>query len=940
MKSWYEWIEFQRNMKILKFLIPLTAFLLGVFDASAAPLQPVTEAQSLTKALRDEGVDSLAAAAREEGSSVRGAILFAQKKLNCTACHAQGAGDLLGPDLTHTGKDVDDTHFVESILMPSKVIKKGFESTKILTRDGRLVIGRIIEENERHIVLRNAADPERRIRLAMNDIDQRSPNSVSTMPDDLANQLEDRQEFLDLVKYLMDIAATGSNTAAVTYSSDAGRVDERIRGMALLDDFGCRNCHATTLRNRFPQKRAPDLTSVASRIDPHYIRRFIADPHQVKPGTTMPGLMAHLDDETRQQAAEAITQYLVSLRPTPFERQSSDATLESRGAELFHSVGCVACHSPRDEAGRETLPDSVPLGLLNEKYSIESLVTFLKDPHSTRPSGRMPNLSLTHWEATDIANYLLAGQVSDSSAPFHEQKSLVATGKRFFKEMRCGHCHSLEVPLQSTMLRALEKGTIDRGCLSSADGDWPRYQFTPMQLAAIRHAIDSLGEELSGEQEIALTMETFRCYSCHSRNQTGGVSDDRDIFFHTANPNLGPQGRIPPRLTNVGAKLKPKWMRQVLVGGRTIRPYLTTRMPQYGADNVAHLVELFQQVDELPETEFGSWNDPKEAKKAGTELVGSSGLNCVACHTFQMKPSQTMPAVDLTEMAERLHKNWFYQYMRSPQLLSPNTVMPSFWPGGQSIRKDILDGDANQQLEAIWTYLLDGRQARMPRGLVIEPIELLATDEAVMLRRSYPGIGKRGIGVGFPGGVNYAFDAEQMRLGMVWKGKFADPGGVWRGQGSGNVRPLGTDLVRFGPGPDLDDLRAPWIVDDTRPPDHQFTGYHLDAHQRPAFTYRFRDIDVEDFTVETSEDTDGRPILRRTLTFSSRERHEGLAFRITATEPIVADGDRTFVVGGKLHIHVDDNHAGMISETAAGDQLVVPLEIPSGKSQLVIRYAW
>ena len=50
------------------------------------------------------------------------------------------------------------------------------------------------------------------------------------------------------------------------------------------------------------------------------------------------------------------------------------------------------------------------------------------------------------------------------------------------------------------------------------------------------------------------------------------------------------------------------------------------------------------------------------------------------------------------------------------------------------------------------------------RSSIIEPIELLATDEAVMLRRSYPGIGKRGIGVGYPNQVNLAFDAEQMRL--------------------------------------------------------------------------------------------------------------------------------------------------------------------------------
>ncbi len=48
--------------------------------------------------------------------------------------------------------------------------------------------------------------------------------------------------------------------------------------------------------------------------------------------------------------------------------------------------------------------------------------------------------------------------------------------------------------------------------------------------------------------------------------------------------------------------------------------------------------------------------DPKEIKKVGADLAGSGGLNCIACHTFQQKLSQTMPAVDLTEMAQRLHK--------------------------------------------------------------------------------------------------------------------------------------------------------------------------------------------------------------------------------------------------------------------------------------------
>ena len=210
-----------------------------------------------------------------------------------------------------------------------------------------------------------------------------------------------------------------------------------------------------------------------------------------------------------------------------------------------------------------------------------------------------------------------------------------------------------------------------------------------------------------------------------------------------------------------------------------------------------------------------------------------------------------MPGVDLTEMAERLHKDWFFQYMKSPQAISPNTVMPSFWPGGKAIRKEILDGDTNQQIGAVWEYLQDGRQARVPRGLRREPIELLAGDDrAAMLRRSYQGIGKRGIGVGYPAGVNLAFDAEQLRLAMIWKGKFADPAGVWRSQGHGTVRPLGAQLIRFEAGPELDSSQSPWVVDDGRPPRHRFTGYFLDDMDRPTFTYQLDDVGVEDFGAE------------------------------------------------------------------------------------------
>jgi putative heme-binding domain-containing protein len=191
---------YQLGWAVLVIWIYASSFCLAVAQAPA-------KEQTLSKQLAAEGATSLARAARKHGSSIRGAILFPQKQLTCATCHAPGSQDL-GPNLTQIGKDVTDEHFVESILQPSKVITKGFESVKILTESGEVVVGRIVTDDDAELVLRDPAEAKKLIRLDRKDIEQISPNQKSTMPDGLADQLEDRQQFLDLVKYLMDIAAT------------------------------------------------------------------------------------------------------------------------------------------------------------------------------------------------------------------------------------------------------------------------------------------------------------------------------------------------------------------------------------------------------------------------------------------------------------------------------------------------------------------------------------------------------------------------------------------------------------------------------------------------------------------------------------------------------------------------------------------------------------
>ncbi len=900
------------------------------------------DAQTLSERLQKESPDALARAARESGSAVRGAILFTGPKLGCPQCHAVGANDLLGPDLTRLGGDVKDAYLVESLLLPSKAIRKGHEASTVLLVDGKQVNGRVVERTEKKIVVREATEKRRLVTIDAADVEEVVTSKTSSMPNNLVDQLADRGQFLDLLRYTMQLTATKS-IAGPVHPPGGRTLEPELQGLVLLKEYGCGSCHADDLpANSITPKLAPDLAWSSGRIDPRHVELFVANPLKTKPGTTMPDVFGERSDEERRELATDLTHYFVSLSRRSFKALAEDRLAVERGREVFHSVGCVACHSPRDADGRELHAEqSVPLGPIGKKYSVASLVEFLENPLASRPSGRMPNMQLTHWEAVDVAQYLHDdGPVVEATPAYFTDEVRVRRGRRAFRSLGCASCHTRGEARPEPSSVALSKVRPDRGCLSTEKGAWPRFGLDESERTAIRAALANSDAKPTAEQEIELTMTALRCVNCHQRGTLGGVSELRDPHFQTTNPNLGPQGRLPPTLTNVGAKLNPKWLRQVLVEGRSIRPYVKTRMPKYGTANVEHLVELFGEVDELPPIEFPEVTDEKTLKQTGAEMAGTGGLNCIACHTFQLKQAANMPAVDLTEMAERLQKTWFHRYMREPQRFSQNTVMPSFWPAGVAMRKDVLEGQTDRQIEALWRYLEDGRQARTPRGLIVEPMKLLATDEAVMLRRKWPDVGKRGIGVGYPRQVNVVYDAEQMRLATIWQGPFADPGGVWRSQGHGQVRPLGSDLVRFAKGPDVDDAVSPWVVDDGRPPKHRFRGYTLDEKRRPRFRYEFDGVAVTDHVVDVENESTERPSLRRTVTLTAAGEARRAVFRAADGAKIEEKGKKVFVVDGVLTVRLVGDHAGKIVERDGRQRLHVDVEATTKPTELVVEYVW
>jgi len=227
-----------------------------------------------------------------------------------------------------------------------------------------------------------------------------------------------------------------------------------------------------------------------------------------------------------------------------------------------------------------------------------------------------------------------------------------------------------------------------------------------------------------------------------------------------------------------------------------------------------------------------------------------------------------------------------------PLTYRPGTRMPTAFPDGKTTLPDILGGSVENQTASIWAFLSEGDQAALPVGLVTGQQEIVAFDEAVIYRNFIEGAGTRAIGVGYPEKLNLAFDANNLRLAMLWYGGFIDANKHWSGRGAGFEGPLGDNILRLPEGAPLAVLESSdtaWPKTPARESGYQFRGYKLGEKMRPAFLYSFDGVAVED---------DLRPVgeqdvfvMSRTLTFTADKPPAKLYFRAITADKIEDAGE-------------------------------------------------
>ncbi|HEX9794384.1 MAG TPA: hypothetical protein VGC54_10415 [Planctomycetota bacterium] len=637
------------------------------------------------------------------------------------------------------------------------------------------------------------------------------------------------------------------------------RAHEMAMHAARLMELGCANCHAAGAEAGAWRRPAPYLGLAAARLRPEWLRAWIRHPQQVRPGSGMPDSFGAGPAEDAD--AEALVHWLAATaEPLGWTALASEPTTIALGRKLYHEAGCVGCHGPLEPAavayGEPDLPARLPADPpvapfqdLGPKWWPRGLAAFLADPALTHPDGRMPSLQLTAQEAELLAGYLL--QHFGAKAPiadFEPDPAAARRGREVFVERGCESCHAVAPGMPDlggakTAAPLTELGgriAAGAGCMGEVAQGRPHYALASRERAGLAA---TAARAQGPPAPLAETLRRFaylNCLACHAKDGAGGLAAGyRPYFRSNEAADLGDEGRLPPDLSGAGFKLQTGWMDRVVREGAAVRGALIARMPAFGAV-AAGLAEGLARADGVWPHRDAPWPEPVDARVlAGRNLAGEKGFACTSCHAFGAYASIGAPPLETS--AERLRYAWWAVYAHDPQRLKPGTRMPRYFEHGVSTLTDVLDGDADAQVDAMWAWFSLGEFMPAPTGIPRPGGLVLEVGERPRVFRTFlQDAGSRAIAVGFPVGTHYAFDAQAVRLVDAWKGAFLDASGAWAGRGGNVTGGRGPEVWRAPPGPALlAGLQEPPAAWPDALAGAHYLGYRLEPDGTPVMAWEF-----------------------------------------------------------------------------------------------------
>lgn len=488
------------------------------------------------------------------------------------------------------------------------------------------------------------------------------------------NSPEDRDKSLAAIEGIADYLLKHSTPVELQKPAKKGDPQE---GERLFKEVGCLGCHS--IDNFGISTHGPNLSGMGSKTTPEWIYTWIKNPKHYFPQTRMPSL------RLTEEEASHITSYLTALRNESFEKESIPrARPETVDAMALHFLKARLRH---EEAVGELA-----------KMNAEEKLVFLGEKMIAHQGC---------FACHDIPGFEQAKPIGTE---------LTKEGVKEVERLDFGF-----VPIPRTRhdwfyQKLKDPRIFDEGKIRDyfEKLKMPQFDFTDEEASALTTFLLSLVEEpipLEMKRRLNLREEEIEagrflvtklnCQGCHLLEGKGGKVKEL----------LPDPGLVPPSLEGEGAKVHEHWLYQFLEEPTTIRPWLKFRMPTFGFkdEELTTLVKYFSHVAKQ-EISFKkeTFKATPENLQAGKKLFEM--FQCIKCHQPSDPQAQALGASflapDLTLSKIRLKPNWVIDWLRDPQEIQPGTMMPTFFPEGQSPAPDILEGDSLKQIEAIRDYLM------------------------------------------------------------------------------------------------------------------------------------------------------------------------------------------------------------------------------------------
>ncbi len=174
-------------------------------------------------------------------------------------------------------------------------------------------------------------------------------------------------------------------------------------------------------RNIDHYQRVPNLTKVAQRLDPRWIRDFIGDPYDLRPAMEETMVRTNMSDADRL----AIARYFAAVAEVadPADGGSHDhpeapaASRIEEGKRIFLRAGCTTCHTLGNIETGKTQADLEAAGIparlapnlrfARERMSRDVLIAWIEDPASLVDDTPMPDMNLSYEDAAKVADFIL-----------------------------------------------------------------------------------------------------------------------------------------------------------------------------------------------------------------------------------------------------------------------------------------------------------------------------------------------------------------------------------------------------------------------------------------------------------------------------------------------------------------------------------------------------